>query len=125
MSILNKLGNLRNASDVSAIVEMTKEQALQCKAALKRDGRGPSVMVNRFNIAMPYRVSTVLDDVFTNHGNFVSADVAAAVGTIASMSVFGDKALRGFYDESVVEGSEEFQAWLLEFTETDVDGPVF
>jgi len=114
MSILSKLSNLRSASDVVAQVPMTDTEVAQCKAALKRDARGPSVMVNKWDRNVPYRVSTILDDNFTNHGSFKSADVAAAVGTIASMSVFGEKAIRGLFDESLVENDESFQAWLLD-----------
>ena len=114
MSILSKVSNLKTQSDKPARVEMTAEQVIQCKAALKRDLRGPTVQPNKFDISQPYRVTINFDDKWSNHGLFSSADVAAAVGTIVSASVYGDKAIAGTYDESLVEEHAEFAAWLVD-----------
>lgn len=119
-SILAKLKNLRTTSGKEAEVPMTEQQIAQCKAALKRDSRGPAVQVNKFDLNTPYRVTVNFDDKWTNHGLFTSADVAAAVGTIVSASVFGDKAIAGLYDEAVVEAHEEFQNWLADSRNADI-----
>jgi hypothetical protein len=119
-SILAKLKNLKPATGQSAQTPMTEEQVKQCKAALRRDLRGPAVQVNKFDLAKPYRVTVNWEDKWTNHGVFSSADVAAAVGSLVSASVFGDKALAGYYDEAKVEASKEFTDWLADSRNIDV-----
>jgi len=119
-SILSKLTGLNKAINTTAKVEMTDHQVLQCKEALKRDNRGPTVNPNRFDYAIPYRVSVNYSNKWYNFGNFASADVAAAVGTIVSVAFFGDKAVAGAYDETLVEGAEEFNDWLADKRNADV-----
>jgi hypothetical protein len=111
-SILAKLQNMKKSTGSSSKVEMTPEQVQQCKTALKRDLRGPAVQPNKWDINQPYRVTVNFDEKWSNFGQFKSADVAAAVGSLVSASFFGDKALAGTYDEKIVEASEEFVTWL-------------
>lgn len=114
MSILNKLKNLKAASSENARVAMTEEQVIKCREALKRDNRGYNVNPNKFDIALPYRVAINYNDEWVNFGNFASADVAAAIGTIVSAAYFGENARAGSFDESKVENSEPFLKWLAD-----------
>ena len=91
---------------------MTDTQFEQCKEAIMRDNRGYNVQPNRFDIEQPYRVAINFNDEWNNFGNFSSADVAAAVGSIVSSAYFGEKAVTGEYDLKVAENHEEFKAWL-------------
>tara|TARA_R110000851_G_scaffold34889_2_gene92346 strand:- start:1022 stop:1423 length:402 start_codon:yes stop_codon:yes gene_type:complete len=94
-------------------VEMTEAQILACKAALRRDNRGFNVFVNQFDIKVPYRVTIRgFDQKWANFGNYVSADVAAAVGTIVSAAYYGEKAKQGAFNAAVVEADPEFAAFL-------------
>ena len=119
MSILSKVSKIQLTSGETK-VEMTPKQVEQCKLALKRDLRGPAVQPNKFDVAAPYRVTVNFQDKWTNHGTFSSADVAAAVGTLVSASVFGEKARSGQYDEAKVEAHDEFKAWLADPRNVDV-----
>lgn len=104
----------------NARVEMSAKQIEQCKAALRRDNRGYNVQPNRFDIANPYRVAINFKNEWSNFGNFKSADVAAAIGSIVSIAYFGDKAVAGEYDEATVEESAEFHTWLADARNADV-----
>ena len=119
MSILSKVSKIQLTSGETK-VEMTPKQVEQCKLALKRDLRGPAVQPNKFDVAAPYRVTVNFQDKWTNHGTFSSADVAAAVGTLVSASVFGEKARSGQYDEAKVEAHDEFKNWLADPRNIDV-----
>lgn len=114
MSILNKLSNLKKTTTENARVAMTDEQVEACKAALRRDNRGYNVQPNRFDLAQPYRVAINYDNQWNNFGNFASADVAAAIGTIVSAAYFGEKAKAGAFNPEVVENNEEYLAWLAD-----------
>lgn len=120
MSILKKLKGLNKAVVTDARVEMNDLQVEQCKAALRRDNRGYNVQPNRFDIATPYRVAINYQNEWHNFGNFKSADVAAAVGTIVSVAFFGAKAVAGNYDEKLVESNEEFLTWISDERNIDV-----
>lgn len=120
MSILKKLSGLTKAVVTESRVEMTDKQVIQCKEALRRDNRGYNVQPNRFDIATPYRVAINYQNEWNNYGNFKSADVAAAVGTIVSVAFFGAKAVAGTYDEAIVENNEEFLAWIADPRNADV-----
>jgi hypothetical protein len=120
MSILNKLSNLKKATHVSNRTAMTSEQVVACKAAIKRDKRGYNVHPNSFDIATPYRVALNFDDQWHNYGNFVSADVAAAIGTIVSAAFFGEKAQQGNFDQEAVESNPAFIAWLADDRNAEV-----
>lgn len=124
MSILSKLAEVRNASEVGTKEPMTDRQISQCKQALKRDMRGPAVQPNKFDANKPYRVTVNFNDKWTNHGLFTSADVAAAVGSLVSVSVFGEKAIAGMYDESVVESHKEFLDWIADSRNAEILGHV-
>lgn len=119
MSILKKVSNLTLTTGETKL-EMTAKEVEQCKAALKRDLRGPAVQPNKFDRAAPYRVTVNFQDTWTNHGTFSSVDVAAAVGTLVSASVFGEKARSGNYNEAEVEAHDEFKAWLADPRNVDV-----
>ena len=114
MSILNKLANLQSSVATAAKVQMTDEQVKACKAALVRDNRGYNVHANKWDLAMPYRVAINYNNEWANFGNFTSADVAAAVGTIVSSAYFGEQARAGSFDQALVESDEEFKAWLAD-----------
>lgn len=115
-SILAKIkaSNLNKAINTTTRTEMTNSQVEQCKAALRRDNRGYNVQPNRFDIDTPYRVAINYQNDWTNFGNFKSADVAAAIGTIVAVAYFGEKAVTGEYDEAIVDASEEFKAWIAD-----------
>lgn len=122
MSILKKIKNVQKATDSApAKVEMTDIEVAQCKAAIREKNRGFNVHPNRFDRAMPYRVAINYENTWNNYGNFSSADVAAAIGTIVSAAFFGEKAKGGGeYDETVVESHPEFLAWVADARNADV-----
>jgi len=113
-SILSKLSSLSKATNGSGRVPMTKDQVDSCKAAIRRDNRGYNVHPNTFDIDQPYRVAINYDGNWANFGNFKSADVAAAVGTIVSAAYFGEKAKAGDFQTSAAETDEQFIAWLAD-----------
>jgi len=122
MSILKKIATVQKASENTVTkVEMTKLEVAQCKAAIREKNRGFNVHPNIFDRANPYRVAINYENKWHNYGNFSSADVAAAVGTIVSAAFFGEKAKGGgVYDEAVVETHPEFLAWLEDARNADV-----
>lgn len=120
MSILNKLANLQSSVATAAKTQMTDEQVKNCKAALIRDNRGYNVHANKWDLAMPYRVAINYNNDWNNFGNFASADVAAAVGTIVSSGYFGENARAGNFDQKLVEGNEEFKTWLEDPRNQDI-----
>jgi hypothetical protein len=120
MSILTKLSNLKKATNVASRTPMTDTQFDRCKAAIKAKNYGYNVQPNRFDVAMPYRVAINFNDKWDNFGNFKSADVAAAVGTIVSAAYFGEKAVQGVFDAEVVEKSEEFKTWMADERNAEV-----
>jgi sensor c-di-GMP phosphodiesterase-like protein len=120
MSILSKLSALNTAVSTVSRVEMTDNQILQCKEAIKRDNRGYNVQPNRYDLNQPYRVALNYQNKWHNFGNFTSAHVAAAIGTIVSAAFFGAKAFKGEFDEELVVGDAEFKAWLTDARNADV-----
>jgi len=106
MSKLNKVDPSKRRTP------MTDEQFEMCKEAIVRDNRGYNVQPNRFDIDMPYRVAINYNDEWNNFGNFTSADVAAAVGSIVSSAYFGERAVAGLYDTETAESHQEFKDWL-------------
>ena len=112
MSILNKLKTLSPAKAEAGRTPMTDEQFAACKAAIRNKSRGYNVHPNKFNIDKPYRVAINYNNEWANFGEFKSADVAAAVGTIVSAAYFGDKAKAGQFDQEVAEADNEFIAWM-------------
>lgn len=120
MSILSKLNNMKKSTVSEGRVEMTDKQIQQCKDALRRDNRGYNVQPNRFDLNTPYRVAINYQNQWHNFGNFKSADVAAAIGSIVSAAFFGDKAVAGEFDPAIVENSDEFHKWLADSRNADV-----
>lgn len=120
--LLLKLAGLDKVTSSTATprVEMTNTDIENCKAAIKRDNRGYNVQPNRFDMSKPYRVAINYSNEWHNFGDFASADVAAAVGTIVSAAFFGENAKQGEFDDKVVEESEVFQAWLVDPRNADV-----
>lgn len=119
-SILSKLAAMPKTAATDARVEMTPTQFEQCKAALRRDNRGYNVHPNKFDMNNPYRVAINYQNTWSNFGNFKSADVAAAIGSIVSAAYFGEKAKSGDYDAAIVEASEEFHTWLADARNAEV-----
>jgi len=119
MTLLSSLSSMTRASATEHVakVEMTPKQIEQISTKLKAQNR-MNVYPNRFDVAKPFRVQTRKGNgksaVFTQHGYFTNVDVASAVGTICSKGLYGDKALAGEFDPAVVEGHEEFIAWLAD-----------
>ena len=111
-SILAKMSKLNKVDPSKRRTPMTDKQFEQCKDAIMRDNRGLNVQPNRFDIDMPYRVAINFNDSWTNFGNFSSADVAAAVGSIISSAYFGEKAKIGVFDSEKASEHPEFQAWI-------------
>lgn len=120
MSILDKMNKLKKTTATDAKTPMSDQNILNCKAALKRDNRGYNVHPNSFDINTPYRVAINYDNKWHNFGNFVSADVAAAVGSIVSAGFFGDKAKAGDFDSKIVESDEAFATWMADDRNADI-----
>lgn len=120
MSILTKMSALKKTTATDAKTPMSPQDVLNCKAALKRDNRGYNVQPNSFDIATPYRVAINYDNKWHNFGNFKSADVAAAVGSIVSAGFFGDKAKAGDFNAETVEADQEFMSWMNDERNTDI-----
>ena len=120
MSILKTLNNLSKVTATTARVQMTDADVANCKAAIKRDNRGYNVQPNRFDIAVPYRVAINFNNKWHNFGDFASADVAAAVGTIVSAAFFGENAKLGNFNETSVEADSTFAAWIDDSRNADV-----
>lgn len=121
-NILSKLSTLTKVDSATAIArtEMTEPQIAACKAAIKRDNRGYNVQPNRFDITAPYRVAINYNNKWHNFGDFTSADVAAAVGTVVSAAFFGENAKQGNYDTAIVANSTELADWLVDERNADV-----
>ena len=123
-SLLSSLSNLKKATNDNSRTPMTPQQVIDCKAAIRRDNRGYNVQPNPFDVKTPYRVSVnfsgdtgsipVSKNGWYNFGNFKSADVAAAVGTIISAGFFKDAAVAGMFDAEKVEKSAEYTEWLAD-----------
>lgn len=113
-SILNILSALPKATNATGRVPMTPQQVIDTKAEIRRDNRGYNIQVNKFDIAKPYRVAINYNKAWDNYGDYASADVAAAIGTIVSAGYFGAQAKAGLFDASVVEASEDFAKFLAD-----------
>lgn len=123
-ALLDRLSNLKKATNENARVEMTDEQFERCKAAIRTKNRGYNVQPNKFDIATPYRVAVnftgtvegipVSKNNWYNFGNFKSVDVAAAVGTIVSAAFFGEAAVAGEFDAEKAQANEEFTSWMAD-----------
>jgi len=131
MSLLNKMSAVQKISSVVAKkvtitgkvrVPMTTEQVVEAKANIIKNNLGRSVAPNTFDVAVPFRVAVYNkgDQEFNNYGIYESADVAAAIGTIVSVGHFGERATAGTYDESVVEASAAYQAFLSDPQNADI-----
>jgi hypothetical protein len=122
MNILEKLANLQAVTSSTQVAkkEMTPAQVLDCKAAIKAKNRGYNVQPNKFDISNPYRVAINYNNVWQNYGDFASADVAAAIGTIVSAAYFGDRAKLGNFDNEVAQKDPNFVAWLADPRNADV-----
>ena len=119
MTLLSSLSTMKRASATERVakIEMTPKQIEEVSNKLKAQNR-MNVYPNRFDVAIPFRVQTRKgtgsNAIFTQHGYFTNVDVASAVGTICSKALYGDKALAGEFDAAIVEGHEEFKAWLTD-----------
>jgi len=115
-SIFDQLNKL---ALVEAKVPMTEAEVTGLKIRLFDDKR-LNVYPNKFDRTVPYsvRVKSTKSAIeagakeWTTHGNFTSIDVAAAVGSLVSLSIYGGKAMRGNYDQAKAEAHPEFAAWL-------------
>jgi len=121
-NILTRLSSLTkvDSATTESRTEMTEAQIVACKAAIKRDNRGHNVQPNRFDISAPYRVAINYNNKWHNFGDFASADVAAAVGTVVSAAFFGEKAKQGVYDAAVVNSDPTLSEWLSDERNADV-----
>ena len=113
MSVLAKIAGLKKATAENRRVPMTDKQVEQLTARLKAEDR-MNVYPNKFDVKKPYRVQLRKGGEYTTYGSFTNVDVATAVGTLASAAAFGDKALCGDFDESIVEDHSEYNAWLAD-----------
>ena len=113
MNIFTQMDGLQKAEDVQAKDPMSEDYAQKLGAKLKKDGRS-NVYCNKYDKNKPYRVSVKKKDTFHSFGLFVNIDAAAAVGTIAGMSLYGSKAIMGVFDQAKAEASPEFQAWMAD-----------
>lgn len=93
---------------------MTEAQEKDLTTRLKADNR-LNVYANKFDVKKPFRVQIRKGkEGYKTYGYFTDVDVAAAVGSIVSAAAFGEKALRGNYDQAKAEAHPEFQAWLVD-----------
>jgi hypothetical protein len=122
MSILAKLANLSAVTSSTHVAkqEMTPQQILDCKAAIKAKNRGYNVQPNKFDISQPYRVAINYNNSWENYGDFASADVAAAVGTIVSAAFFCELAKIGNFDAAIAEADANYSAWIADPRNADV-----
>jgi hypothetical protein len=113
MSIFDKVNarNLTEAKDLVAKEQMTAEEVQAYKTMLSNQNR-VNVYPNKFDKATPYRVAVRKGSEFKTHGLFTDVDVAAAVGTLCGIATYGDKAVRGNFDQAKAESHAEFQSWL-------------
>lgn len=113
-SVLSKIAGLKMASAENMKVPMTEAQEKDLTTRLKADNR-LNVYANKFDVKKPFRVQIRKGkEGYKTYGYFTDVDVAAAVGSIVSAAAFGEKALRGNYDQAKVEAHPEFQAWLID-----------
>lgn len=110
MSILDSLKGHKKASSVELKTPMTQDYEQALKKKLQTENR-VNVYPNKFDVKMPYRVAVRKNSEYTTHGYFTDVDVATAVGSLASIAAFGDKALVGDFDSEKVENHPEFIAW--------------
>lgn len=112
--MIELMSNLTVASsgNLNVRTPMTPEAVKTLKDKLTAEMR-MNVYPNVFDINLPYRVAVRYDNVITNYGNFSDIDAATCVGTIASMSKFGSKAIRGNFDADKAVASQEYQNWLV------------
>jgi len=110
MSILDSLKGHKKATSIEQKVPMTPEFEAALKTKLMNENR-VNVYPNKYNVKLPYRVVVRQGSTFVPHGNFTDVDVAAAVGSLASLAAFGDKAIVGEFDAEKVETHPEFIAW--------------
>ena len=113
-SILNALSALPKATNDQGRVPMTEQQVIDTKAEIRRDNRGYNIHPNKFDIAKPYRVAINYNKAWDNYGDYASADVAAAIGSIVSAGYFGAQAKAGLFDQAFVESSEVFAKFLAD-----------
>jgi len=97
---------------------MTPERIAELKTQLRAD-TALNVLPNQYDNRTPYRVATRWVDrttgevTWTNHGNFKDLESAKFIGNIASMSLFGKKALSSpIKDRALTQASPEVVAWL-------------
>ena len=106
-----------SSSDVAT--PMTDAQIQSMRNQLFKEKR-INVCPNRFNSKVPYQVSTRWTDAstkevtWTNYGRFTNLDVAAYIGSIAGIAIYGSKALRGNFDAAKASAHPECIAWLAD-----------
>ena len=99
---------------------MTKQTVEKLKAKLKKE-MCINVYPNQFDIKKPYFVSTRYKDENFSHGVFVNLEVAKMVGNIASLSLYGRKALASKIDDmAAVQSDPEMIEWLSDERNADV-----
>jgi len=118
-ALFNHLENSPVFNDSQVAVRMTDAEVETLRKSLFRDKR-VNVCANRFNSKIPYQVSTRWSDAstkevtWTNYGRFTNLDVAAYVGSIAGIAIYGSKALRGNFDAAKATAHPECIAWLAD-----------
>jgi hypothetical protein len=104
-------GNLSTAKNHVARDKMSDEYAEKLIEVLKNAHRS-GVKPNKDDKAKPYRVGVSYSKKWTNFGPFENVEVAALVGTLTAMALYGKKALKGEFDEAVATSHPEFIAFV-------------
>jgi len=112
MSIFDKLNTMDAVVATKARTPMSKEQQAKCKEHIRAKRLGYCVHPNQWDIAKPYRIAINYNDEWSNFGDFASADVAAAIGSIVSLGFFGKNGKLGAFDQAVVEADPVYQTWM-------------
>ena len=121
-TILDAMPELRSHVQAKKDMQnpMTMEQYEAVRRNLEDTHRGFAVNANKFDTAMPYRVSVKKDSTWHNYGSFSDIDVAAAIGTICSIAHYGHNAVKGAYDLAKVKAHAEFKTWMTNPKNVDV-----
>jgi len=117
-NLFNAMSTVSVATESNTRQPMSKARIAELKAQLRAD-TALNVLPNQFDNRTPYRVSTRWVDratgevTWTAHGSFKDLESAKFIGNIASMSLYGKKALSSpIKDITATQSSPEVVAWL-------------
>lgn len=118
--MLAAMSNVKKTSEVSGVKQPELSDAamkIMSDTLIKecRSNVYPNKFFMKSGVEQKFRVSVSKTiskkKEFFSFGEFNCVETASYVGSVASLAVYGTKALRGNYDESVVAASAEYAAW--------------